>query len=57
MKDSQKRRKSRMKKKEEEWRNRKKGKTLGKTSTMIYFPRIKWCRKKQEIQNLIAKQV
>ena len=32
-------------------------KTLGKTSTMIYFSRIKWCQKKEEIQNLDAKQV
>ena len=31
--------------------------TLGKTSTMIYFSRIKWCQKKEEIQNLNAKQV
>ena len=33
-----------------------KKKTLGKTSIMIYFSRIKWCQKK-EIQNLNAKQV
>ena len=34
-------------KKEEKWEKQKKRKTLGKTSTMIYFSRIKWCHKKR----------
>ena len=58
MEDSKKnRRKNENEKKKKKNGETEKRKTLGKTSTMIYFSRIKWCQKKEEIQNLNAKQV
>ena len=47
MEDSKKKgRKSRMKKRRK-MEKQKIRKTLGKTSTMVYFSRIKWCQKKR----------